>query len=208
MTEQEWLECTDPQKMLEFLHRKKSRRKQRLFACACCRLIWDEMPVEWCRAIEVNERFADGTATKEELQKAAAAGSRYVGYVRSAQAPSFACDTTHSSHLMTWNVAAHVADTDRSIHKNERAQSREADFLRDIFVPFRKLKPLPRAWRTSTVTAVARAIYEDRRFADLPILADALEEAGCSDADILAHLRSGGDHVRGCWPLDLVLEKQ
>jgi hypothetical protein len=63
------------------------------------------------------------------------------------------------------------------------------------------------AWRTPSVTAVARAIYDERRFGDLPILADALEEAGCTSAELLDHCRSGGDHVRGCWAVDLVLDR-
>jgi hypothetical protein len=58
-----------------------------------------------------------------------------------------------------------------------------------------------------TVRKLAQAIYDDRRFADLPILADAFEEAGCSDQDILAHCRSEGPHVRGCWVVDLILGK-
>jgi hypothetical protein len=54
---------------------------------------------------------------------------------------------------------------------------------------------------------LARVIYEERRFEDLPILADALEEAGCINHTILAHLRSPGPHARGCWPVDLLLKK-
>jgi len=50
-----------------------------------------------------------------------------------------------------------------------------------------------------------KAIYDDRAFDRLPILADALEEAGCEDQDILGHCRSGGEHVRGCWVVDGLL---
>jgi hypothetical protein len=55
------------------------------------------------------------------------------------------------------------------------------------------------------VAQVARAIYDGRRFADLPVLADALEESGCTDEAILRHCRSGGEHARGCWVLDALL---
>jgi hypothetical protein len=55
---------------------------------------------------------------------------------------------------------------------------------------------------------MAQAIYNDRRFSDLPILADALEEAGCTDPDILTHCRGPGPHVRGCWVIDLLLGKE
>jgi hypothetical protein len=54
------------------------------------------------------------------------------------------------------------------------------------------------SWNDGTVVKMAQAIYDDRAFDRLPILADALEDAGCSDADILAHCRSEGPHVRGC----------
>ena len=64
------------------------------------------------------------------------------------------------------------------------------------------------AWRTSTVVALARGIYEERAFDRLPMLADALEEAGCEDADMLAHCRRSGPHVLGCWVVDLVLGKK
>jgi hypothetical protein len=53
----------------------------------------------------------------------------------------------------------------------------------------------------------AQLIYEERRFADLPSLADAIEEAGCDNADVLAHCRAGSEHVRGCWVVDLLLGK-
>jgi len=67
---------------------------------------------------------------------------------------------------------------------------------------------ITRAWLTPTVQSLAQAIYADRAFDRLPILADALEDAGCTDASILEHCRSGGVHVRGCWVVDLVLGKE
>src|SRR5262249_21491924 len=65
-----------------------------------------------------------------------------------------------------------------------------------------------KCWKDGTVVKLAQAIYEERRFEDLPILGDALEEAGCNNEDILNHLRQPGDHTRGCWALDLVLGKE
>jgi hypothetical protein len=88
---------------------------------------------------------------------------------------------------------------------------RHADLLRDIFGPllYRPVTVDPSwlGWNGGTVVQLARSIYEDRRFGDLPVLADALEESGCTDSDILGHCRSGGEHVRGCWVVDLVLGK-
>jgi hypothetical protein len=81
--------------------------------------------------------------------------------------------------------------------------------VRDIYGPnpFRTAAFEPR-WRTPEVIGMARLIYEERDFTALPVLADALEDAGCDDADVLAHCRGPGPHVRGCWAIDLVLAKE
>ena len=82
-----------------------------------------------------------------------------------------------------------------------------AMLLRDIVGnPFRPFSVDP-AWLTSTVVTLATGIYEQRAFDRMPILADALQDAGCEDADILNHCRGGGPHVRGCWVVDLLLGK-
>jgi hypothetical protein len=72
--------------------------------------------------------------------------------------------------------------------------------------PFRPVAADP-AWRTSTVVALAEAVYADRAWDRLPILADALEDAGCTDPAVLGHLRGPGPHARGCWAVDLLLGK-
>ena len=87
-------------------------------------------------------------------------------------------------------------------------QSIACNLLRDIFSnPFRPITADP-AWLTPTVQSIAAAIYQDRAFDRLLILADALEEAGCTDADVLLHCRRPGEHVRGCWVVDWVLGKE
>jgi hypothetical protein len=75
--------------------------------------------------------------------------------------------------------------------------------------PFRPwgLDPAWLTWRGGTVLRIAQGIYEESRFEELPVLADALEEAGCTDPDVLAHCR-GGEHFRGCWVVDRLLAKQ
>lgn len=86
----------------------------------------------------------------------------------------------------------------------------QAALLRDIVgSPYRSVRANPdwSNWHNATIPKIAAAIYADRAFGNLPILADALEEAGCDNADILAHCRSGGEHVRGCWVVDLILGK-
>src|SRR5262249_31068525 len=63
-------------------------------------------------------------------------------------------------------------------------------------------------WKDGTIVKLAQGIYADRTFDQLPLLADALEDAGCDNADLLSHLRGPGPHVRGCWALDLLLGKE
>jgi len=89
-----------------------------------------------------------------------------------------------------------------------QAKAKVTRLLRDVFGnPFRPLTLEPN-WLTGTVVSLARAIYEVRTFADLPILADALEDAGCNNEEILSHCRRWkGPHVRGCWVLDRILGK-
>jgi hypothetical protein len=95
----------------------------------------------------------------------------------------------------------------------------QAEFLRDIFGnPFRPSPPLPApilAWNDGTIRRLAQAVYSDRRLpagtldnTPLAVLTDALDEAGCDNADLLAHLRSNGPHVRGCWGVDLILGRE
>lgn len=74
--------------------------------------------------------------------------------------------------------------------------------------PFRKVK-FNKKWRTDTVLALANRAYDAHEFGTLPILADALQDAGCDSEDLLNHLRDTATvHYRGCWALDLVLDKQ
>ncbi len=96
---------------------------------------------------------------------------------------------------------------DHTIGKNGNP-STQCALLRDIAGnPFRSI-PLDTAWRTATVTGLAQTIYDDRAFDRHPILADALEDAGCTNTDILQHCRQPGEHARGCWVVDLVLGKE
>jgi hypothetical protein len=91
------------------------------------------------------------------------------------------------------------------VRTEEQVQAR---LLRDILGnPFRPIAVDP-ARRTSSVRGLAHALYEDRQFEEMPVLADALEEGGCQDPDILGHCRGPGQHARGCLVLDLLLGKE
>jgi hypothetical protein len=215
MTEQEWLACQEPREILEFLEGMTSERKLRLFAVACSRSGWHLLTDDRSRrAIEVAERFADGDVPKGELRLAweAAGEVTPTDHGGAARHPAW-----HNAHTASWMVAETGGRPSFGAwHAREIAGDAAYMVLRrDVFGnPFRPVSLDP-AWRTPTVASLANAAYEEHSLpsghldaARLAILADALEEAGCTDRDILDHLRSPGPHVRGCWVVDLLLAKE
>jgi hypothetical protein len=223
MDEAEWLGCTEPQPMLEFLGGKASERKLRLFARHCFyRLHPHGISEEAFFAVDFTELFADGGTTAEELASARAFGLDHLdnyGFTASAVFEAFSC-VTAASAVEIVGCAGHVIEA-LAYMGFEAAElqaelANQCQFLHDLFGPllFRSVSLDP-AWRTPTVTAAARAVYEKRILPvgtldldRLAVLADALEDAGCDNADILAHLRGPGQHVRGCWVIDLLLGKE
>jgi hypothetical protein len=210
VTEKKWLECTNLFAMLEFLKEKISDRKARLFVCACCRYLWEKLTDKRSRqAIIVAQRFADGLASSAERKLACAAAEEaekeiaevYDGpnEYRPSQAVGYAlCKLGQAAHMAY--SAAMCAGAALSV--------RGCDWLRDfVHYPLRRLPKLHRSWLSTAVKALAQSMYEDCDFSTMPILADALEEAGCQNAEILAHCREPGEHVRGCWAVDLLLGK-
>ena len=110
-----------------------------------------------------------------------------------------------------WEAAKAVRPEGCSFEDWERIrigiQRQHSELVRCILGdPFRPVT-FDASWHTSTVVALAEGIYADRAFDQLPILADALEDAGCGHPDVLAHCRGDGPHARGCWVVDLVLGK-
>jgi hypothetical protein len=229
MTEAEWRAGTDVGRMLRFLRGQAGPRKFRLFACACCRRVWEALSPNQRRAVEAAERYADRAirladlkAARPPLRDEPGAHWAAVWAVRAAAAPR---DVAHSAGAaardcrdvraaLGWPVPQPPEPrkwltAGEGVKTAEEAAQRE--LLCDVFGdPFRPavIDPAWRAWRDGTVPRLARGLYEEGRFADLPVLADALEEAGCADERLLGHCRSGGAHVRGCWVLDLLLDKR
>ena len=223
MTEQEWLNCTDPKLMLEFLRGKTSDRKLRLFACACARRLWHLLAREEWRpppddrsrkAVELAETFVGGRASEADLRVAsgpAQVARNEVGfsYPGCGEAFPVMMGASYAEASVADAVAEAVADALGDSEILLRNTGPEAAALRCLFNPFRPVT-VNHAWLTwngGTVRSLAQTIYEECAFDRLPILADALEEAGGDNDDILAHLRSEGPHQCGCWPVDLILGK-
>jgi hypothetical protein len=115
------------------------------------------------------------------------------------------------SKRATYSEAAVVRESPAFLAGKAQEERAVCALIRDIMSnPFRPspiLAPAWLAWQDGTVSRMARSIYEDEAFDRLPILGDALEDAGCTDASVLGHLRGAGPHVRGCWAVDLILGK-
>jgi hypothetical protein len=109
---------------------------------------------------------------------------------------------------MTRGLARHsAAFTAEASALDAARQLGNPNLLHEFFGnPFRPVTVNP-VWLTGNVVSIAQGIYDDRAFDRMPILADGLEDAGCDNADILNHCRQPGEHVRGCWVVDLVLGK-
>jgi hypothetical protein len=205
MTEAEWLAATDPAPMLESL-RGANERKLRLFACGCIRQVWDWLTNEHSRrAIEVAEQFIDMPHPDNVFF--------LVKNVYPAWDAAGANSLALTGDAMVWAREYSNWTAQTATEPARRAERRhgQAALLRDLFGnPFQQVSPVDPMWLAQNgnrVSKLARTIYDSRAFHQVPVLADALEDAGCDDAAILGHCRNGLEHVRGCWVLDLLLQK-
>jgi hypothetical protein len=204
MTETEWLNCDSPSEMIPFLvsGAQVTDRQLRLYACGCCRLAGLPSRCETFRAaIETAEAYADGGVSWTEMRDL----GTELGRIWASEGD----DALHS----IWSVIAVTSQTGLNAAREVRAipPADQAKLLREIVGnPFR--------WRYrrdewlsydhGLVHRFVQTVYYERDLDCLPILADALEDAGCDNAGILAHCRGPGRHVRGCWVVDLLLGKE
>jgi hypothetical protein len=233
MTEEErWSGAVEPDALLSLLP-KVTLRKHMLFAVACCRLLEDWLIDSRSRnSIDVAEAFADGAASLNELEDASNHASTAAGIVggpanivdlvfydiernhhiarRAAERGVVDRELVESS--ITRELRTLLSDIARAFVEYESSDSPkirliQTALLRDIFGnPFRPVA-FDAAWRTPTAVSLAKGMYDTRDFGAMPILADALQDAGCDNDDVLNHCRGEGPHVRGCWVVDLVLGK-
>jgi len=213
------LGCEDPSPMLKHVEsiREASERKLRLFSVGCCRLLFRVVQVRSVsrRAVEMAEAYADGLASAAEMAEVCCYANSTAEHacrdVAESETGIVRADCTALN--AAWAMAeyrTHPPDHN-ALSPIFRAhvqaeQAFQCGYLRDIFGnPFRPVAFDP-TWLTSDVQLLARDIYSERAFDRMPILADALQEAGCTNEDILNHCRETSiTHVRGCWVADLVL---
>jgi hypothetical protein len=214
MTEAEWFGSDDPLPMLDFLRGKVGMRKLRLLLVGVARQLWHDLEDDRSRrAIEVAELYADGKAEADQMSQAAwlagkAREESWTGKMLEARTLAWVTVSDHEGDEaddLTWPVT--LAGEMVAKGDGDPYPDFVAELTRCIFGnPFQRVAA-DRFWLTPTVIQLALGVYDERAFDRLPILADALEDAGCTDATLLDHLRGPGPHVRGCFALDLVLGK-
>jgi hypothetical protein len=226
MTEAEWLaEQRQPQRMIRHLRFGVGRypisdvpKKLRRLACGCGRLIWDRLTdARLQQSVEFAERFADGEPLNGDLQELFRTLRELTlgdyaptapGVRERTAAHVAVCCTVTDVWTAAMNLCAPPLPLAGYSHAGKDGWAVLCTVVRDIFRnPFRPapaLDPTVRTWNGGTIPRLARAIHDARDYGRVGVLADALEDAGCEQADLLAHLR-GGPHVRGCWALDLLL---
>lgn len=219
MTESDWLTTPDLDDLLgELRRRRRFDRAVGLWVVACARLVephYDHPDIS--KAIDAAERYVEGRVGLGTLQRwnrrvlkvgdnAVWTALWYLGFDRYRYHPG--------------RVADELSFRAREGASHARVEALEEDdqeeegwvlirlLLHDVAGnPFQPRPAFDAAWRTGSVKRMAEGISAARRFDELPILADALEDAGCDDAALLEHLRGTGPHDRGCWALDAVLGK-
>lgn len=236
MTEEEWLTSQDPQPLAVYLFDWANPRKLRLWACACGREASSSYQNPLIgQVLDLFEGVAEGDRRREEQQgpiselqwskegEQAAGFSQVVDGIACSQwidmvkghEELFALGLLHLAFGQAYRACpmaqpegptAPPTDPEwRSVYST--ALKKQSATARDIFNnPFRPVV-FDSRWRTSTVLALAEMSYADRAFDRLPILADALQDAGCEHPDVLTHCRGPGPHARGCWVIDGILGK-
>lgn len=215
-----------------------SPRKLRLYLCSCCRSVWDFLIEQESQlAVIVAEQFADGLlgpiVLEEAFQEAYETAYRLRGsayqeaaaeaaYGVAAEPPlgdgviCYAASAAGYAAAYSAYGAGPRADSEAHDHGRNSEYKKQAGLLQCVFGnPFSARRPTEPNWLTDTVVRLATASYEERLLPQghldpmrLGVLADALEDAGCNNREVLGHLRRpDAVHVRGCWVLDLLLNK-
>jgi hypothetical protein len=235
VTEAEWMTCRDPEQLLRFLNALVRERKVRLFACACVRRVAHLLSSSCSLRVlalaeEVADRWIHPVRLMDESRLAREAIPEswpfpQVVAARAAAAtvlPGFSvAEAIHVLREVREALTAASSEELDRLPRRGRQGRRQAEreqgceLLREVIGnPFHPVA-LDAAWQTPAVVSLARAAYDHRELPAgtldphrLAVLADALEDTGCDNREILDHLRGPGPHVRGCWVLDKLLGRE
>ena len=221
MTDLEWLECVEPDPMEDLLESlgRLTERKRRLFACGICRrnegLVHDRRCME---GVGISERFAEGLADARDLILARNHANNSLARCREGWESArhartgvyCACLDDDAGRWVQGNFrrARSVEGATRGVSEvdSDRESRRvEAGVFRELHGTPSRLGEFDASWLTKEVILLAGSIVADRTFGRMPELGVVLEAAGCRDAGVIEHCRSGAEHLLGCWILDGVL---
>lgn len=226
-TEKDWLHGHDAIAMAASLQGQVSERKLRLLACACCRQLENVAGTDWSRAALVAaENFAEGRLSLEDLdtvrhhlldatawvsewadetaEENAVRAIRAVLYPKAGYALRDVLDALERT--------AHLSGTTETdcLERSRREMRRQAEVIREVIGNPARPTVIEAAWQQwhgGCLVRLATEIHDARAFHDVPLLGDVLEDAGCTDTDLLAHCRDAGWHALGCWVVDGILGK-
>ena len=226
-TEKEWTHGHDAIAMAAYLQGQMNERKLRLIACACCRQLESVAGPDWSHeALTAAEHFAEGLLTLDDL-----APVRERLLAATAWAGEWADETPEENAVRAVRAllhpkagvalreamdalerAAHLRGSDEAarLELSRRELIRQAAMMREVAGnPFRAtvITDEWKQWHGGCLVRLARDIYDTRTFHDVPILGDILEDAGCTEIELMDHCRKDNVHALGCWVLDGILGK-
>jgi hypothetical protein len=209
MAKDRWLRLS-LRRLFELAGDRLGERKLRLLACAAVRRLPGSGRSSFAQTVDLAERFADGKASAHEL-----AARRFAGRFQPGDPAWAVCWDPHeparamAERALAWVAGLGGASGSHLIGREEEAQ---ADLFREVATHLLLGDTFDPAWCAfdgGIVAQLAGGIYEDRAYDRMPVLGDALEEAGCTSKEILEHCRQDpAVHVRGCWVVDLCLDKK
>lgn len=233
MNERTWEFETDPFVLLDFLYpmrgldsTEQQTRASRLYLLGCARRAWDRLPPVGRALVEFSERIADRQHVDPELRRAAQAMAEELTNCRGEPDAIAEIERKLKSHgLMSsrptdffppcdpdaWIAVAHLVYFPFAgvtpHYRRVASEFHSVELIREVFGPFRRI-PFDPEWLDSNVVCLARGIAAQRDFSPMPVLADALQDAGCENPHILEHCRGPHEHIRGCWVIEGILPRR
>jgi hypothetical protein len=213
--EAKWLKLANPDEIFRRINHVVTPRERHLFACACCRHMLSLLPrLRLSQQLALAESCVEGEVERSVVRE---------------QGRAARCDSVGVDVVSDWAKEAIRSLCDGQLYEpchhaaralRDQARGRDwsaamkqqvtilCDLLGHLLHPTVRFDPAWLRWNDGTVGKMADAIYRDNTFGDVPILADALEEAGCENPVILHHCRAKMRHYRGCWVVDALLDKK